>query len=77
MFFLSISDFDTRKSELERIFGKYGRLREVWMARNPPCFAFVVFKHQESADKAQTECDGMWEISKQFFIAINIAVGKP
>ncbi|KAF2354523.1 Zinc finger CCHC-type [Trinorchestia longiramus] len=52
-------EYDTRKSELERIFGKYGTVREIWMARNPPCFAFVVFKRQSAADKAATECDGM------------------
>lgn len=57
--FLNFTDYETRKSELERIFGKYGTLREIWMARNPPCFAFVVFKHQDSADKAAKDCDGM------------------
>ncbi|XP_068234698.1 arginine/serine-rich coiled-coil protein 2-like isoform X2 [Palaemon carinicauda] len=52
-------DVDTRKRDLERVFEKYGRLREIWMARNPPCFAFVVYAHQRDADKALKETDGI------------------
>lgn len=52
-------DVDTRKRDLERVFEKYGRLREIWMARNPPCFAFVVYAHQKDADRALKETDGM------------------
>ncbi|KAB0367745.1 hypothetical protein FD755_021069, partial [Muntiacus reevesi] len=29
------------KTELERAFGYYGPLRSVWVARNPPSFAFL------------------------------------
>ena len=43
---------DPSKTELERAFEKFGKLREVWVARIPPCFAFVVFKHQEDAEDA-------------------------
>lgn len=53
-------DVDTRKRDLERVFEKYGRLLEIWMARNPPCFAFVVYAHQRDADRAIKETDGMW-----------------
>ncbi|XP_045108884.1 arginine/serine-rich coiled-coil protein 2-like isoform X2 [Portunus trituberculatus] len=52
-------DVDTRKRDLERVFEKYGRLREIWMARNPPCFAFVVYAHQKDADRALKETDGI------------------
>lgn len=31
------------KHEIENAFGKYGPLRNVWVARNPPGFAFVEF----------------------------------
>lgn len=54
-----VIDVDTRKRDLERVFEKYGRLREIWMARNPPCFAFVVYAHQKDADRALKETDGM------------------
>ncbi|CAM6055086.1 unnamed protein product [Sphagnum tenellum] len=36
---------DTSDKELERAFGKFGQTREVWMAKNPPCFAFIVYKN--------------------------------
>uniref|UniRef100_A0A8W7P4Q9 RRM domain-containing protein n=1 Tax=Anopheles coluzzii TaxID=1518534 RepID=A0A8W7P4Q9_ANOCL len=29
------------KHEIESAFGKYGPLRNVWVARNPPGFAFI------------------------------------
>lgn len=32
------------KQELEEAFGYYGPLRSVWVARNPPGFAFVEFE---------------------------------
>ena len=33
---------DTREEELEEKFRKYGRIDSIWLARNPPGFAFVV-----------------------------------
>uniref|UniRef100_A0A8C0CWH6 RRM domain-containing protein n=1 Tax=Balaenoptera musculus TaxID=9771 RepID=A0A8C0CWH6_BALMU len=35
------------KAELERAFGYYGPLQSVWVARNPPGFAFVEFEDPE------------------------------
>lgn len=32
------------KNELESSFGKYGPLKNVWVARNPPGFAFIEFE---------------------------------
>jgi hypothetical protein len=32
------------KYEIEDAFGKYGPLKNVWVARNPPGFAFVEFE---------------------------------
>ena len=32
------------KTELERAIGYYGPLQSVWVARNPPGFAFVEFE---------------------------------
>jgi len=46
------------KSDIEKAFGKYGEVEEVWMAKNPPCFAFVVFKNKEDAGDAIKEMDG-------------------
>lgn len=48
----------TSRRDIERIFGKFGPLNEVWMATNPPCFAFVNFRHRADADDAIHEYDG-------------------
>ena len=36
---------------------KYGEILEVWMAKNPPCFAFVVYKNKQDAATAVKEMD--------------------
>ncbi|XP_008318121.1 serine/arginine-rich splicing factor 3b isoform X1 [Cynoglossus semilaevis] len=46
------------KTELERAFGYYGPLRSVWVARNPPGFAFVEFEDPRDANDAVRELDG-------------------
>ncbi|XP_035486465.1 serine/arginine-rich splicing factor 3a [Scophthalmus maximus] len=46
------------KTELERAFGYYGPLRSVWVARNPPGFAFVEFEDARDASDAVREMDG-------------------
>jgi len=46
------------RKEIERVFAKYGPINEIWVATNPPCFAFVNFKHRSDADKAIREVDG-------------------
>lgn len=48
------------KNELERAFGYYGPLRSVWVARNPPGFAFVEFEDPRDASDAVRELDGRW-----------------
>ncbi|XP_052064652.1 serine/arginine-rich splicing factor 7-like isoform X4 [Mytilus californianus] len=49
---------DPSKSELDRAFEKFGPLLEVWVARNPPCFAFIVYKYREDAERAVQDMDG-------------------
>ncbi|TWW62116.1 Serine/arginine-rich splicing factor 3 [Takifugu flavidus] len=44
------------KTDLERAFGYYGPLRSVWVARNPPGFAFVEFEDSRDA----TDADVVW-----------------
>ena len=38
------------KEEIEESFSKYGTLRNVWVARNPPGFAFVEFEDPRDAE---------------------------
>lgn len=51
-------DSTMTREDLEREFGKYGRLREVWMAQNPPGFAFVEFEDTSRVDDAVREMNG-------------------
>ncbi|XP_059118422.1 serine/arginine-rich splicing factor 3-like [Peromyscus eremicus] len=46
------------KSELERAFGYCGPLRNVWVARYPPVFAFVEFEGPRDAVDAVPALDG-------------------
>ena len=42
---------DVTRSELEAEYGKYGSIRDVWIAHNPAGFAFVEFYEER---------DGKW-----------------
>ena len=46
------------KYELEDAFSKYGPLRNVWVARNPPGFAFVEFEDPRDAEDSVRGMDG-------------------
>ncbi|KAF4732614.1 serine arginine-rich splicing factor, partial [Perkinsus olseni] len=48
----------TREEELEKVFKRYGGLESVWVARNPPGFAFVTFEDARDADDACRGEDG-------------------
>jgi len=45
-----------KKEDLEDEFTKYGKLNSVWVALNPPGFAFVEFSSEEDAEQA---CDSL------------------
>jgi len=47
------------KHELEDVFSKYGPLVNVWVARNPPGFAFVEFEDPRDARDATKCLDGV------------------
>lgn len=66
---------DCSQRELEKAFDKFGDLKEVWLARNPPCFAFVVYKHKNDAEDSIKEMNGryiknfkLWEKNLMFII---------
>lgn len=43
---------------MEDAFSYYGPIRNVWVARNPPGFAFVEFEDVRDAEDAVKEVDG-------------------
>uniref|UniRef100_A0A182WH35 RRM domain-containing protein n=1 Tax=Anopheles minimus TaxID=112268 RepID=A0A182WH35_9DIPT len=45
-----------KKEDLEGEFTKYGKLNSVWVAFNPPGFAFIEFENKE---EAETACDNL------------------
>jgi len=49
---------DAEERELERAFGHYGPLKSVWVARNPPGFAFLEFEDPRDAEDAVRALDG-------------------
>jgi len=68
---LGTSYNDTIKRNLEATFSKYGKLKKVypktgppytvWLARNPPGFAFIEFESIDDAEKALSSMNGiMW-----------------
>lgn len=46
------------KDDVERAFSKYGKIIDLWLARNPPGFAFVEFSSQHDADECLRALDG-------------------
>ena len=46
------------KQELEREFEAFGTLKSVWVARNPPGFAFIEFEDPRDAEDAVHAMDG-------------------
>ncbi|XP_070498006.1 RNA-binding protein 1-like isoform X2 [Chironomus tepperi] len=55
-----VGNLDQRatKHQIEDIFSKYGPLRNVWVARNPPGFAFVEYEDNRDAEDAVRNLDG-------------------
>ncbi|PAA79883.1 hypothetical protein BOX15_Mlig026908g3, partial [Macrostomum lignano] len=49
---------DASESELERAFKSFGRVRQVWIARNPPGFAFIEMDDPRDAEDAVRDLDG-------------------
>lgn len=55
----NLGNSGTRR-ELEREFERFGPLRDVWVARNPPGFAFILFEDVRDAEDACHELDGKY-----------------
>lgn len=72
-----VGNLDVRASErdVDREFSDYGRLREVWVARTPPGFAFVEFEDARDARDAIRHLDGRKILGQR--IRVEAARGPP
>ena len=50
------------KQDVEDAFSYYGPIRSVWVARNPPGFAFIEFEDPRDAEDAAKEVDGGYAV---------------
>jgi len=66
--------FGAAKQELEEIFGRYGPLKNVWVARNPPGFAFVEFEDPRDAEDSVKELDGTRMNNRR--VRVEMSTGK-
>ena len=40
------------KYDIEREFERFGKVTDVWVARSPPGFSFLIYKHASDAEYA-------------------------
>ncbi|XP_015927228.1 RNA-binding protein 1 [Parasteatoda tepidariorum] len=64
----------TTKVDIEEVFSKYGPLRNVWIARSPPGFAFVEYEDRRDAEEACACLDGSRLCSSR--IRVEMSHGK-
>lgn len=50
------------EADVREIFQRFGALLDVWVA-SASCFAFVVYKYKEDAQKAIDQMDGKYDIN--------------
>lgn len=62
------------RHELEDAFGYYGPLKEVWVARNPPGFAFIMFQDPRDARDAVRALDGKLICGRR--VRVELSTGK-
>ena len=64
---------DATRRELEEAFDKFGRVRNVWIAKRPPGFAFVLMDGPRDAEDATRELDG----SRMCGRRVKVQMSKP
>jgi len=62
------------KEDVEDVFGYYGKLANVWIARSPPGFAYITFENEDDAKDACAGLDGKQEFGQR--IKVEMAHGK-
>ena len=57
--------------ELEREFDRYGRIRDCWVARNPPGFAFISYDDDRDARDAVRDMDDRHFLGRRIRVEIS------
>lgn len=66
-------DPEATSTELDELFRRYGKLSNIWVARNPPGFAFVTFEDARDARDAVEATDGI--LHREKYLRVEIAKG--
>lgn len=54
-----------QESEIRKVFQRFGTIIDVWAA-SASCFAFVVYKYKEDAQKAIDQMDGRYALRDKY-----------
>lgn len=68
---------DGSPTELEEEFSRYGAVRDVWVARNPPGFAFVHMEDYRDAEEAARRLDGRRICGQRVRVEISHGRSRP
>ncbi|XP_023288474.1 RNA-binding protein Rsf1 isoform X2 [Orussus abietinus] len=65
-----------KKEDLQTEFEKFGKLNKVWVAFNPPGFAFIEFFNESEAEVACTNMNGMEIMGTKLRVEISRGRGR-
>ncbi|CAG2121009.1 unnamed protein product, partial [Medioppia subpectinata] len=73
--FVGNLDRNTGREDLRHVFGRFGRVLDVWMATTPPGFAFVMYAHRDAAREAVRRMNNARVDGR--FVTVELATGVP
>jgi RNA recognition motif-containing protein len=65
-----------KKEEIEREFEKFGTLNHVWVAFNPPGFAFITFENDDDAQTAVDHLNGSERFGSKLRVEVSRGRGR-
>jgi len=65
-----------KKEEIEREFEKFGTLSHVWVAFNPPGFAFITFENDDEAQTAVDHLNGSERFGSKLRVEVSRSRGR-
>ncbi|VVC46083.1 RNA recognition motif domain [Cinara cedri] len=65
------------KYEIEDLFTKYGPLKNIWIARNPPGFAFIEYEDPRDAEDAVRGLDGTRCCGSRIIVQMSTGKRRP